>query len=74
MYERTKLIITNEVDENGNPAGGIVKAIGLNIEWQNKPLGRPQSEPSGTFVDDVIEAAKQRIEFYQKASAIRQIV
>jgi len=31
-------------------------------------LGRPPKDPNGAFVDDVIEAARQRLEFYQKAS------
>lgn len=70
MSERNKLVITNNVDEKGNPTGGTVEAIGLSIEWQNGPLGRDWKNaiPNGTFVDDVIEAARQRLEFYQKAS------
>lgn len=57
----------NNVDDNGNPAGGVVEGVGLSIVWQNGPLGRGEDrkEPNGAFVETVIAAAKQRIEFYQ---------
>ena len=54
--------------EDGKPAGGCVDAIGLDIEWQNGPLGRvgtdERVEPNGAFVETVIEAARQRIQWY----------
>jgi hypothetical protein len=68
MSERNRLCIINEIDKDGNPTSGEVHAIGLMIDWQNGPLGIPPVEPTGAFVDDVIEAARQRLEFYQKAS------
>lgn len=63
----------------GNPAGGNVKLYEpikdqgepvLYIKWQEGPLGRGKDrlEPNGAFVETVIAAAKQRIEFYQTAS------
>lgn len=57
----------NTNDDNGNPAGGYVKAKGLQIEWQDGPLGRGEDrqEPNGAFVETVIGAAKQRLEYYQ---------
>lgn len=57
----------NNLDENGNPAGGNVSGVGLYIEWQDGPLGRgaDREEPNGAFVETVIAAAKQRIEHYQ---------
>ena len=56
-------------DENGNPAGGRVKGVGIHIFWQNGPLGRGEerSKPNGAFVEGVINAAMQRIDYYQKA-------
>jgi hypothetical protein len=59
----------NRVDADGNPAGGVVKGIGLTIHWQDGPLGRgaDRREPNGAFVEDVIDAARQRIAFYQTA-------
>jgi hypothetical protein len=68
MWERNKLECHNYVDPGSNPTGGYVKGVGLNITWQSGPLGRPPGEPGGAFVDDVIEAARQRLEFYQKAA------
>ena len=60
----------NDVDSNGNPTGGFVKGTGLDIDWQNGPLGRDKDRirPNGAFVETVIAAAKQRLEFYQDAS------
>ena len=52
----------NTVDEQGNPAGGNYKAIGIDINWQNGPLGQGTA---GAYVENVIEAAIKRIEFYQ---------
>jgi hypothetical protein len=57
------------------PAGGYVQGVGLDIEWQSGPLGAPddpeRQEPNGAFVETVIAAAKQRIEFYQSAAGGR---
>lgn len=56
-------------DENGNPAGGFVKGVGMEINWQNGPLGRgkERKEPNGAFVETVIDAVLKRIEFYQSS-------
>lgn len=60
----------NDTDPAGNPAGGMVHGTGLQIIWQNGPLGRhpDRKEPNGAFVETVIAAAKQRIEYYQTTS------
>lgn|SRR3990167_2317938 len=60
----------NEVDDAGNPTGGYAKGTGMDIMWQAGPLGRDLERiaPNGAFVETVIAAAKQRIEFYQSAS------
>jgi hypothetical protein len=57
----------NLTDEQGNPAGGSYKTTGIEINWQNGPLGQgaDRKEPNGAFVENVIEAAIQRLEFYQ---------
>jgi hypothetical protein len=54
-------------DENGNPAGGKTEATGLAIDWQNGPLVGPEGRraPSGCFVETVIAAAIDRLEYYQ---------
>lgn len=57
----------NYTDEEGNPAGGFARGTGIDISWQDGPLGRgdDRKEPNGAFVEDVIRVAKQRLEFYQ---------
>lgn len=57
------------MDSNGNPAGGTTYGNGFAISWQNGPLGRgpDRREPNGAFVEDVIKAAIDRIEFYQRS-------
>src|SRR5512146_2932922 len=54
-------------DENGNPAGGTTSGTGISISWQNGPLGRDgeRKEPNGAFVEGVIAAALDRLEYYQ---------
>lgn len=53
--------------DNGNPTGGSFKSVGIEITWQDGSLDRgdDRKEPNGAFVETVIEAALQRIEFYQ---------
>lgn len=56
-------------DANGNPAGGTTFGRGFAIGWQNGPLGRDEGrkEPNGAFVEDVIKAALDRLEYYQRS-------
>lgn len=65
----------NEVDHDGNPAGGEVIGTGFSIAWQQGPLGavgsEDRKEPNGAFVEDVIDAARQRIAFYQEANGAK---
>lgn len=60
----------NDVTPEGNPSGGSVRGTGLKIDWQSGPLGRGADRqlPNGAFVETVIAAACQRIEFYQTAN------
>lgn len=64
-----KLDSKNFTDENGNPAGGYAKGVGIDIVFQNGPLGRgaDRKEPNGAFVEGVIAAAIQRIAYYQES-------
>ena len=59
----------NQVDENSNPTGGSVSGLGIQIDWQNGPLGTgaDRKEPNGAFVEGVISAAIQRLEFFQNS-------
>lgn len=69
----------NVVDEDGNPTGGGVNLrIGethnpIRIQWQNGPRGTGETNadgspvllpPNGAFVEDVLWAALQRLEFF----------
>jgi len=65
MYQYIKS--DNFNDSEGNPAGGKTMGTGINIDWQNGPLGRgvERIEPNGAFVEGVIEAAIDRIQYYQ---------
>lgn len=62
-----KLECENRNDPDGNPAGGFVAGRGIEIKWQDGPLGRgaDRQEPNGAFVEGVIAAAVQRIQYYQ---------
>jgi hypothetical protein len=55
------------LDENGKPAGGCTFGNGFAISWQNGPLGRGQErrEPNGAFVEDIIVAVYDRLNWYQ---------
>ena len=66
-------------DVNGNPSGGSTFGVGFAISWQHGPLGRhngcqpgqpcldgcTRRKPNGAFVEDVIEAAIDRLRYYQ---------
>lgn len=62
-------VALNDDDEDGKPAGGYVAGVGLHIHWQDGPLGAmgdpDRKEPNGAFVETVLAAVLQRIEYYQ---------
>ncbi len=63
---RQKIQQRHEIDAVGNPGGGETTGTGIDIKWQNGPLGRtPVSTPNGAFVEGVILAAIGRLQFYQ---------
>lgn len=59
------------VGTNGIVGKGVSVSSGrgFTISWQNGPLGRGEDrkEPNGAFVEDIIQAARERIEFYQNS-------
>ncbi len=65
-----KFTATNNVDKDGNPTGGTVRGVGLSIDWQDGPLGRDgdRVQPNGAFIETVIAAALQQLQFFQTAS------
>ena len=56
-------------DENGNPTGGESSARGISVRWQDGPLGwgDDRKEPNGAFVEEVIEIAIDRLEFFNSS-------
>lgn len=58
----------HKLDQRGMPAGGSTTSTGLVIEWQNGPLqvDGQRLEPTGCFVETVIAAALDRLEWYQE--------
>jgi len=57
-------------DADGAPCGGHVNGVGLELNFQTGPLGTGEGRevPNGCFVEDVIEACKGRLEFYQQSA------
>ena len=60
----------NNTDTDGHPAGGSVTGLGLSIQWQNGPVG--EHGPNGAFIEDVIRAAINRIEYHQTMFPCRE--
>lgn len=68
LFIKGQMITSNHfTDSEGNPSGGTTYGVGFTIGWQNGPLGRGEDRqpPNGAFVEDIIAAAINRIEFYQ---------
>lgn len=72
----------NFFDQDGDPAGGFATAIGIDIRWQNGPLGRCVCEPgtcpgsghgcerrlpNGAFVETLLYIVRSRLEWYQSS-------
>ena len=54
-------------DDNGNPTGGKTTGIGIEINWQDGPLGNPpdMSKQNGAFIEGAIDACINRLKFFQ---------
>jgi len=65
---RVGFFAAHDVDAQGKPAGGVTVGRGFTIAWQRGPLGRgaERKEPNGAFVEDVIDAARDRLMHYQR--------
>lgn len=71
----------NRLDANGNPTGGHVTLYvdhngdteypAVSISWQDKPRANADGTleaPNGAFVEDVLWAALQRLEFFNEGA------
>lgn len=65
----TELEYQNFKTDEGYPNGGWAAGVGFDIKWQKGPLVDPETNerlrPNGAFVETLLKAVKQRIEFYQ---------
>lgn len=60
----------NYEDADGNPHGGFAEAMGVRVDWQTGPLVDAEGnrkEPTGAFVETVLEVALQRMRYYQES-------
>lgn len=56
------------LSEDGVPTGGVSYGVGFAISWQNGALAETEvvrKKPNGAFVEDIIDAAKDRLKAYQ---------
>ena len=75
------ITVSNQTDDNDNPTGGSVALMvvkgenedfpALVVNWQDGPRGQEGTDelsaPNGAFVEDVIYAAIQRLEFFEQS-------
>lgn len=59
----------NVIDSDGNPLGGSVLGQGMRIDFQHGPIG--ENGANGAQVEDVLEAALQRLVFLNTAAGGR---
>lgn len=65
---RNQIHSSHYVDTDGVPIGGQTSGVGIEITWQSSPL-KDGEAPTGAFVEGVITAALERVEFYQRTRA-----
>lgn len=69
------MITSHHWTDNGTPMGGSTYGNGFAISWQNGPLVDADGEresPNGAFVEDIIKAAIDRIEYYQASKYVSE--
>lgn len=58
----------HRLDEEGNPAGGRTTGGSFHIQWQDGPVGPDGKGRNGAFVEEVLEAALDRLYFLNYAA------
>ena len=60
----------HRLDTEGNPSGGFTLGTGIDIRWQDGPLGRGKERlaPNGASVEGVIQAVIGRLIFLENAA------
>lgn len=62
------IIAQNLTDDDDNPSGGCVVGKGIDIQWQNGARATDSEmmkDSNGAFVEDVLWAALQRLQYFQ---------
>jgi hypothetical protein len=70
MTARRPISSSHFSDADGNPAGGTTFGEGFAIGWQNGPTreqGSDEPVRNGAFVEEVILACRDRIDYYQQS-------
>lgn len=61
---------SSHYDQHGEPDGGVTFGAGFTISWQRGPLRKEDGTfdfPNGAFIEDIIDAAKDRLEYHQRS-------
>jgi hypothetical protein len=56
----------HELDEKGNPAGGVSVGVGFTIQWQDGPIG--QYGRNGAMLEEVLDAVIDRLRWLNEAA------
>ena len=54
----------DDFDRDGNAAGGYVRGVGLDIQWQDGPSG-PERHYTGSVIEDPLKGVRFRLTTYQ---------
>lgn len=69
LGQSNPVTVRNYLDADGNPAGGYAHGVGFCVSFQDGPRGKADggalNPPNGAFVEDLLVAARQRLEFFQ---------
>lgn len=78
MGRKSESLVVSEftVDQDGNPTGGTTSMVApamadvvMELHWQNGLIG-PDGQ-NGVFIEDVLEAARQRLLFFNSNTKTR---
>lgn len=61
---------SHHYDAEGKPDGGVTFGQGFTISWQRGALRNEDGtfrHPNGAFIEDIIDAAKDRLEYHQQS-------
>lgn len=68
--KQSKFFVREVTNDAGVPTGGEFSGAGVHIQWQDGALKNPDgtwNPQNGAFIEDVLLAAKTRLEFFQNS-------